>query len=160
MARSLKNVLSMGVATATLVLSFGVASAHVPTPVGKEGCTPGFWKNSVIAWESTAPNVYSPGATLGSVFTGVSPELADATLLEALQFQGTDGAEARLLRAAVAALLNTVHFDVDYPLGSEGQVISAVNDALAAGGDALKTLKNKFDRWNNLGCPLSANVDY
>ena len=160
MRRSWKALACGAIALGTIGLGIGVASAHNPTPTGRQGCTPGFWKNNVVAWESTAPNVYSPDETLGSVFTGVSPSLANKTLLEALNFQGNLGPEARLLRAAVAALLNTVHFDVAYPLGTEGELIAQVNAALASGGSALETLKNTLDSWNNLGCPLSANVDY
>jgi len=135
------------------------AAAHVPTPTGKQGCTPGFWKNNLLAWESTAPNVYSPSTRLGSVFRNVPRHLANATFLDALRFKGNLGPEARLLRQAVAALLGTVHFDVAFPIGDEGQLIGMVNAALA-GVTNPEVVKDQLDRWNNLGCPLSAKVDY
>ncbi len=146
--------------TLTLALAAGPASAHVPTPVGKQGCTPGFWKNNLLPWESTAPNVYSPSTKLGSVFANVPANLREATFLQALGFPGTAGPAARLLRAGVAGLLSTVHFDVAYPIGVETQLINRVSAALAGTAAQQEALKNELDRYNNLGCPLSANRDY
>lgn len=136
------------------------AFAHDPTPTGNEGCTPGFWKNNLVAWESTWPNVYLPTDTLGSRFSNVPAELAGKTFLEALNFKGNEGPEARLLRQAVAALLNTVHFDVEYQYGFEWDFIPLVNDALAGSAEDQEALKDQLASYNERGCPLSANVDY
>jgi len=60
--------------------------------------------------------------------------LDNTTLLQALNFKGgsgTKGAAQNLLRAAVAALLNSAHPGVDYPR-TTGEVIAAVNAALAS----------------------------
>lgn len=145
------------------MLAFGVlagsVAAHVDTPTGNQGCTPGFWKNNLLPWESTVPNVYPTTTVVGSVFTNAHAPFASMTFLEALQIEGGP-MEGKLLRQAVAALLNTVHFDVAFPIGSEGVLIGMVNTALAGDKDAMEALKDQLDTWNNLGCPLSANVDY
>jgi hypothetical protein len=84
--------------------------------------------------------------------------LDDATLLEALSFQGgptvADAAQI-LLRAAVAALLNAASPNVDYPLTVD-QVIAEVNSALSSGDRAVILAEaTRLDAFNNLGCPLS-----
>jgi hypothetical protein len=118
-----------------------------------EGCTPGFWKNHPEAWEG-----FSPNQTLESVFdVPNSLGLDDATLIQALSFQGGSGvlgAARNLLRAAVAALLNAASSEVDYPL-SVAQVIQRVNAALASGNRAtILALAAELDALNNAGCPL------
>ena len=84
--------------------------------------------------------------------------LDNNTLLQALSFQGGNnptGAARNLLRAGVAALLNSAHPDVEYPR-STADVISAVNAALASGDRAtMLALASQLDADNNLGCPLS-----
>jgi hypothetical protein len=60
-----------------------------------------------------------------------------------------------LLRAAVAALLNSAHPDVDYPL-TTAQVITVVNAALASNSRVVMlNLANRLDADNNFGCPLN-----
>lgn len=124
---------------------------------GDEGCTPGYWKNHVDSWEVTG---YAPSQTVGSVFAGAAsyPDLAAASLLEALSFGGGAGAEGAaeiLLRAAVAAILNAQHPDVAYPW-TAAAVISDVDAALASGDrDAMLLLAASLDQANNLGCPLN-----
>ena len=105
-----------------------------PVDEGDEGCTPGYWKNHTDSWPPTG---YSPGQSLPSVFaqSAAYPELASATLLDALNFGGgggVDGAARNLMRAAVAALLDASHPGVDYPR-TPVQVVSQVNSALASG---------------------------
>jgi len=120
-----------------------------------EGCTPGFWKNHTSHWVG-----YVPDATVGSVFAEANgfPALADDSLVEALAYQGGSGAigGARiLLRAAVAALLNEAHPDVDYSVVG---VIALVDAALATGDRATMIgLGGLLDGENNAvdGCPLS-----
>jgi hypothetical protein len=123
-------------------------------PQAKAGCTPGFWKNCTIHWQLTG---YTTGQTLGSVFSfgNCCPNLGNASLLAALDFDGGDGAcgAARiLLRAAVAALLNAASPEVDYPFTTQ-EVIGSVNAVLqSCNRDALTTLASELDRANNLGC--------
>ena len=122
-------------------------------PPGGEGCTPGFWKNHPDAWVG-----FTTGQTLESVFD--VPDalgLDSVSLHSALSFgggSGTLGASQILLRASVAALLNSASSGVDYPL-TTAQVIAQVNAALATGDrDTILDLATDLDNKNNGGCPL------
>ncbi|MEM3055225.1 MAG: hypothetical protein QXM52_05930, partial [Candidatus Bathyarchaeia archaeon] len=116
-----------------------------------QGLTPGFWKNHIDAWVD-----YSPDDNLDDVFdnddTGVP--LDQYTLLEALRFKGgrgVNGAERILLRAAVAAILNAAHPDINYPL-TESDIVDAVNEALQSNDRAeILELAERLDNYNNLG---------
>jgi len=129
---------------------------NTPTPTGDQGCTPGFWKQPqhLDSWSG-----FDPSQTLESAFDVPDAfSLDDATLLEALSFQGgpsVSDAARILLRASVAALLNAANPAVDYPL-SVSDVTSQVNTALASGDrNTILALATRLDRLNNLGCPLS-----
>lgn len=119
---------------------------------GREGCTPGYWKNHTEAWEG-----YSPSQPLSSVFTATPAQYGSTTLLQALSFNGgsgVDGASRILLRAAVAAVLNAAHGDVAYQYSSD-LIIRRVNAALASGDRAtILALAADLDAANNGGCPL------
>jgi hypothetical protein len=84
--------------------------------------------------------------------------LDNSTLLQALQFGGgpdVTGAAQILLRAAVAALLNSTNSTVDYQL-TTAELIAQVNAALATGDrDKILALATKLDQYNNAGCPLN-----
>lgn len=123
--------------------------------LGEDGCTPGYWKNHTQAWAGTG---YTPGQTVGSVFAaGGFPSLASSTLLQALQGgggPGTTGAAQILVRAAVAALLNAGHPEVEYPR-TTASIIADVNAALASNSrSTMLALAGELDEDNNLGCPL------
>jgi len=128
---------------------------------GNEGCTPGYWKNNAINWEAVAWNAtpYDPDMLVGDVFTIPScvSDLADDTLLEALSYKGGNGVlggARNLLRAAVAALLNASHPDINYYMSEQG-VIDAVNAALATCDRAtMLMLYEELDFHNNDGCVL------
>jgi hypothetical protein len=79
-----------------------------------EGCTLGYWKNHTDRWCST----YSPTMLFGSVFVNAPSNLANLTLLQALNLGG--GGIFNLARQGVAALLNTCSDEVHYstPYGS------------------------------------------
>jgi hypothetical protein len=113
-----------------------------------DGKTPGFWKNHLDAWAG-----YAPSDLVSSVFTGANAPQASATLLQALDFgggSGVAGAERILLRAAVAALLNSTSASVNYPL-SEAQVIAQVSAALATDDrPTILALATTLDGYNNL----------
>jgi uncharacterized repeat protein (TIGR01451 family) len=120
-----------------------------------EGLTPGYWKNHLESWVG-----YSPNQSLESVFdVPDSLGLDDATLLDALSFKGgggTKGAAQTLLRAAVAALLNSAHPNIDYPR-STADVIADVNAALASGSrSAMLALAAELDADNNLGGDINS----
>ena len=149
MARRILIVLVLGLFA--LAVGANPAVAH-PDGDGDEGCTPGFWKNHPDAWP------ISTGTTLEDVFD-VPDEfgLDSATFLDAMEFKGgpTVAAMARLLlRQAVAGYLAALHPDVDYPrIASE--VVSLTNEALDSGRRArMERVKDRFDEFNNLGCPL------
>ena len=117
---------------------------------GREGRTPGFWKNHLSSWVGLSPN-----QTLESVFNVPdSLGLDSKTLIQALNFgggSGVQGAAQNLFRHAVAALLNAKHPNIDYPLTSS-TIISRVNSALASGNKTtIENLKNELDGFNNLG---------
>jgi hypothetical protein len=116
-----------------------------------EGCTLGYWKNHTDRWCSS----YSPSMLFGTVFVNAPSNLANLTLLEALNLGG--GSIYNLARQGVAALLNACSDEVDYPapyLNNPQSVIDAVNAAYLAGGSAPGTLATQLDDLNNSGCPL------
>jgi hypothetical protein len=134
-----------------LAIGANSAATH-PDGKGDEGCTPGFWKNHPDAWpistETTLEDVFDVPDAFG---------LDDATLLDALSFKGGEGLAGmarNLLRQAVAGYLAALHPDVDYPrIASE--VVSITNAALDSGSRArMERVKDRFDRFNNRGCPL------
>jgi hypothetical protein len=134
-----------------------LAALRVPLPAGLQGCTPSYWKNHLSAWTSTG---FSPSQTVGSVFTvpGSLSGLGSATLPQALGSPGgpgTIGGARILLRASVAALLNSGDRSLNYPR-SGGQVVTAVNSALATNNrNSMLTQASALDADNNLGCPLN-----
>lgn len=140
----------MRTASATVTISTGTCK-----PVVKQGCTPGYWKNHPNAWSKTG---YMSSQTVGSVFTSAPTTLSSYTLLQALNFGGgstLDEAKQNLLRAAVAALLNAAHPDVNYEL-TEAEVIALVNAALTSTDrSTILALAAKLDGYNNKGCPLN-----
>lgn len=105
--------------------------------VGTAGCTPGIWKNLKDDWPS--PITYRDGTvveidedtTLAEVFEAIPalagtldpfPSLRTDTLLEALEYNKTGGTDLgqakKLLRHAVAAILNELSFPDEYGLSS------------------------------------------
>jgi hypothetical protein len=141
-------------------------NTSTPTPMPFQGCTPGYWRQSQHFDSWTAP--YDPTDLVKNVFN-VSPFLQngkldlngnglDDTLAGALSYQGgsgVTGAAQILLRAAVAALLNAAHPDVNYPR-TTAEVIADVNAALASGNrTTMLNLASELDADNNFGCPLN-----
>jgi len=144
---ALRLLVVAGLSAAALTVTASPAYAH--------GCTPGFFKNHTEVWAGTP---YTPDQKVGTVFTGIdSATTANATLLEALQFQGgsgIDGAERVLLRAAVAGLLNAYFGDYGYSLA---EFTGIVNFALAqTSREDILFWATIIDEKNNSpeGCPL------
>lgn len=131
----------------------------IPPDRGREGCTPGKWKN----WTGlkSQPNLWPEPPfqddEVDDWFTGALSSLGNDTLLERLDGGGGPGLLGKqkiLLRAAIAALLNATSSGVAYPL-TQAEVIAMVNAALAAGTEgALTDLATELDDYNNLGCPF------
>lgn len=151
--------------TSTAVRTTTVVQTTTAVPTGTpslgQGCTPGFWKTHTDtakypnAWPPTG---YSSSQTVGSVFAVPYASLANATLAEGLAFQGGDSVEGKseiLLRAAIAAVLNAAHPNINYPLSVAG-IVGTVNAALASGdGGTITALAGALDSRNNLGCSIS-----
>ena len=136
-------------------LDFRIGYEDLPIVICYEGCSHGFWgHNGKDKWEG-----YSHDDTVGSVFSNAAIHgLQDDTLLEALGYSPSGPpCPAKfakiLLIQAVAALLNTAHSDVNYPL-SLTELISQVNTALAGTKDDMEKLKDELDKNNNLGGDL------
>ncbi len=144
---------AMAVAAVAAVSLIAAAPGHTWNEEATEGCSPGYWKNHTEAWVT-----YTPDQTLGSVFTfpNAADPLASATLLDALSFSGgptIEDKEALFLHHATAGLLNA-SAGLDYGL-SLNRVIRTTNRLLAnhrAG--QYERVKDLFDKFNNLGCPL------
>ncbi|MHC4792196.1 MAG: hypothetical protein ACYS8Y_12335, partial [Planctomycetota bacterium] len=111
-------------------------------------------KHNASAWET-----YSPGDDFSDVFSIPEQELrdkgkdvfSDPTLLEALNARG--GGINALARHAVAALLNISSSCVPYPI-DEATLISAVQNAIAAGEEAIDTLHTELEGYNEEGCSV------
>ena len=118
-----------------------------------EGLSHGFWKNHEEEWVG-----YVLSDMTGDTFD-IPDNLSSVndTLRNALRFKGGKGIEkaAKLLMVqSVAALLNTAHPGINYPL-SESALISSVNDALASlNRQTMLSLKDTLDEYNNLGGDL------
>jgi hypothetical protein len=136
--------------SADVVISTGVCPL---TLAPGQGCTPGYWKNHPVSWST-----FWPSSPVSSVFpASAAYDLGSFVLIDGLAYRGGSddrGAAEILLRAAIAALLNAAHPDVDYPR-STAQVLADVNAALTSDDRAtMITLASALDRDNNLGCPL------
>jgi hypothetical protein len=120
-----------------------------------QGCTPGYWKQE-HHFDSWIPTGYSPTDLVGDVFADAPADLAGDSLVEALDYPGgpgLSGASRILLRAGVAATLNAGHPDVNFEIADPGDVIDAVNKALASGNRGkMLELAGKLDDYNNAGC--------
>src|SRR5215217_2888062 len=132
-------------------------SVAVKQPPGKEGCTPGYWKQPqhFDSWVG-----YTPSQSFETVFN-VDVTLrgegqttyATPTLLQALGANG--GGVNALARHAVAALLNASNPDVEYAY-TTAEVIALVHNAIASGDPAqIAEVQALLAAANEAGCPLS-----
>jgi len=146
---------------ATALLIVGTAAPAAAVTVGTtEGCTPGYWKNHLSAWQE-----YSPNQSISSAFSAAaSTPYGSLTLRQGLNLDGgsgISGAQRILLRHAIAALLNASYDPLAYPWQREGSafrppLLSTVNNALLSGSrTTMLSLAAQLDRDNNLGCPLN-----
>ena len=133
---------------------YGVSA---PPPTGNQGCSPGYWKNHCDAWRQTN---YRTDQSIQSVFSAASgySHLSHDALLDALSYHGgsdLDGAAGNLLRAAVAALLNSTHPRVAFPR-TAASIVNDVNAALSSRNrDTILNLASSLDSDDNLSCPLN-----
>jgi len=149
----MKKILKMSVAGMICSLFiFGAISVSAVVEGEPGGLTPGFWKN--IRKHGMYWTDYDPEDMIGDVFTlPVELDSLDVSLIDALKFGGGDdviGMARCLLRAAVAAILNDAHPDIEYQY--EGDIIPDVNAALASlDRDTMEDLKDELDEANNYG---------
>jgi hypothetical protein len=150
--------------TATVV---AIVVHPIGTELGHEGLSHGYWKSHPEAWHGTVSYEGDfGGETITKSIEGFQSVayhfeaaadygLAGVTMEEALNFKGgkkdLQGAARILIQQAVAALLNTAHHNVRYPLTID-EVIDQVNAALESGDrDSILDLANVLDEHNNLG---------
>lgn len=98
-------------------------------------CTPGYWKNHLLAWEGYDPGDYFDDV-MGCAWFGF-----DITLLDALKHGGGDNGPYRMGRHGTAALLNAAHSQLEYPYS-----VDAVKTAVCAGETSMLADANEdFD---------------
>jgi hypothetical protein len=115
---------------------------------GDEGCTPGYWKQSQHFDSWPAP--YTTTTLFGSVFEDAFPGL---TLLNVVANPG--GSKLKQLGVhTVAALLNSASSGVDYEL-TTAEVIQMFNDTFPGTDADYEALKDVFEAFNELSCPLN-----
>jgi hypothetical protein len=126
----------------------GVSTSAHATGTGTQGCTPGYWKNHTDSWQEA-----NPSQLVKNKYADARANVADWTLLQALQSgggKGADGAAVILARAAVAAWLNAANDDLGYPwrreqVGVDGRppLVDTVNAAFASGDrDTMLALRH------------------
>ena len=142
----------LAVASSTLILMTVVAVA--PVAACDQVCTPGYWKNHTDAWVT-----YTPDQTLsdaGFVFPDKLSKFGSEKLIDALQGgggPGLDGAARILLRAGVAALLNSVAIPHPHFVNTL-MVLSDMNTVLASlNRQTMLDEAAEYDGYNSMGCP-------
>ncbi|HLA15972.1 MAG TPA: hypothetical protein VJZ72_03635 [Candidatus Limnocylindrales bacterium] len=131
--------------TTTMTVALLMGLVNVAAVSAKNGCTPGYWKQSQHFDSWTSP--YDPTDPFSGVFEDAFP---GKTLLQVLWLGGGD--LNALGRHTVAALLNSASPSVDYEY-STAQVIAWFNAAFP-GGD-YEGLKDTFAAANEAGCTLN-----
>jgi hypothetical protein len=156
---TVRNGTRLAVVLAIAVMMLTAVATGSATNAGKQGCTPGFWKQNPGQWQG-----YTPTQKVSSVFSAAPAPYANWTLMDALQGgggPGVGGATQILLRASVAAFLNAEHEGVGYPYrryADPGRMHYYIQAALRSGNrDQMLVLADVLDKANNLGCPLKAD---
>ena len=158
------KTLSLAVAMFAIAGMTGAFNNQAFANGADEGCSPGHWKNdaSKRGEADWTPTGLDPDDDKwDDFFTAVTlrtkgGDPADATLEEALNAKG--GKINALAREAVAALLNTNHPEIDYPM-TQGNIITLVDSAIASGDAAIETARADLRDLNHKGdydiCPLA-----
>ncbi len=121
-------------------------------PDPDEGMSISWWRNHRTDWVD-----YSTADVAGDIFDFPTElgKLAAKNLFEILggKIKMTDenATASYLLKAAIAALLNAAHPEVNFPM-TEAEIISAVNSALASLNiGTMEDLTDELNDLNNLG---------
>jgi hypothetical protein len=139
--------------------SIGALPAYAQaTPVGGDGCTPGYWKNhndwpSPYTWTTHFSDDYPAGVFDTGLYGGIFGTL---TLYDALTQKG--GCEKALGRHGVAALLNAADLGISFGL-SVDDVKAKVKSGLASSDCAfIESVKDELEGYNEASCPLGGKA--
>ncbi len=113
--------------------------------VGSQGCTPGFWKNTKLAWPIDKATNFNGYFGTPNWFPNT------LTLGQAVGLNG--GGMNALARHATAGALNAAVAGVDYPYNVAQ--VKAYVQAAYNGSASIEGNKNILEAGNELGCPLS-----
>ena len=121
-------------------------------PEPEEGMSIGWWRTHRSVWDG-----YSTGDTAGDIFSFPTSlgNLAAKNLFDILggKIRMTDenATASNLVKAAIAALLNAAHPEINYPM-SEAEIISEVNSALGSLNiGIMEDLTEELNEYNGLG---------
>ncbi|MEA2564725.1 MAG: hypothetical protein QOH06_6229 [Acidobacteriota bacterium] len=132
-----------------------MAAMWLPLPV-PTGCSPAYWNRDQEQWKYPG---LPPSQKLKFIFpaTKVYGDVAETTLRAAFLFPdegGLLGAVRTLVREGGAAVLNSAHFKIEYPL-TRTQVLNQVGVALTSGDETvMRAFAAELSAWNHAGCPL------
>lgn len=132
-----------------------MAALWLPLPA-PSGCSDTFWGNSLGSW---GPAGLKPTERVVDVFTEAKSygSAGIVPLRTAVRFQvggGLLGAAKGLVRVGIAAMLNSGHPEIEFPL-TRTQVLTKVDTALRS-QDTVKILEltDELKAANAAGCPL------
>lgn len=133
-----------------------MAALWLPLPV-PSGCTPAYWhRDRTEQWKYPG---LPPSQKMRFIFptTVAYGDIAETTLRAAFLFPdetGLLGAVRMLAREGGAAMLNSAHFRIEYPM-TRTQVLTHVEEVLRSGDEAaMRGLAERLEAWNAAGCPL------
>lgn len=132
-----------------------MAALWLPLPV-PSGCTPAYWRRDQDQWKHSG---LPPSQKMRFIFpaTAAYGNVADTTLRDAFLFPdeaGLLGVVKMLAREGGAAMLNSAHFKIEYPM-TRTQVLTRVGDIMKSGDEAaMRDLAGQLKAWNASGCPL------
>ena len=143
--------------------SIGITPAYAQaTPIGGDGCTPGFWKNHPRDWP--CPFGESPCSNTDPAFdsefdVGLHAGTLGGSSKKFSVILGTGGGcEIALARHAVSALLNFFALGGGFAL-TEAQIKDIVKVALASTDcDFIGTSKAMLESANETSCPLGGKM--
>lgn len=132
-----------------------MAALWLPLPV-PSGCTPAYWHRDQEQWKYPG---LPPSQKIRYIFPAAVPyaDVAETTLRAAFLFpdqEGLLGAVRTLVREGGAAMLNSAHYRIEYPL-TRTQVLTRVGEALKSGDEAvMRAFAAELKAANQAGCPL------
>jgi hypothetical protein len=132
-----------------------MAAMWLPLPV-PTGCSPAYWHRDQEQWKYPG---LPPSQKLKFIFQATTAygDVAETTLREAFVFPdqaGLLGAVKALAREGGAAVLNSAHFKIEYPM-TRTQLLTRVGEVMKSGDEtAMRTFAAELQAWNAAGCPL------